>query len=102
MSEVVIPLPTTEEPAITQTVSLDGQSYVLGFDWNSRTDRWTFSMSSEDGTVIINGAALVLGIDLLRTVPGTFDYVPAGQLIAGGPDDPTLETIGAVRLFYIS
>jgi hypothetical protein len=96
-----IVLPDATEPLTTQTVSLEGRSYVFKFDWNSRTDRWSVSLAAEDGEEILSGAVLVLNIDLLRTVPNTFDYVPPGQLIAGGIDDPNLETTNEMALFYI-
>ena len=98
---LAIPLPDATEPLITQTVSLEGRAYVFRFDWNSRTDRWSMGLATEDGDDILSGAALVLNIDLLRTIPNTLDYVPPGQLIAGGIDDPNLETTGDISLFYI-
>ena len=94
-------MPDATEPKVTQSVSLQGRNYVFGFDWNSRTDRWTMSLATEDGDDILNGALLMLGIDLLRTIPNTLDYVPPGQLMAGGDDDPNLETTNTVSLFYI-
>lgn len=97
-----IPLPDETEPSVTQTVSLSGRSYVFTIDWNSRTDRWTVGLRDEDDTEIINGALLCMGVDLLRTVPSTLDYVPPGQLWLGGADDRTIDTMNAVTLFYIT
>ena len=96
-----ISLPSTSEPFVTQTVSLEGQSYVITFDWNSRTDRWTVHLSTEAGQAILNGAILEIGVDLLRTLPKSLSYIPPGQLYLGGTDDPTLDTIGEVSLFYV-
>ena len=98
---LVIPLPDATEPNVTQTVSLEGRRYVFGIDWNSRTDRWTLSLTTEGGDEILSGALLALYVDILRTIPNTLDYVPPGQLIAGGADDPNLETTNAISLFYI-
>ena len=98
---LVIPLPTKDQPFTSQSVPLDGRTYLFTFDWNSRTDRWTLSLSTEDETEILNGALLCMGVDLLRTIPATLDYVPPGQMYLGGDGDPTLETIGNVSLFYI-
>lgn len=96
----VIPLPDATEPDITQSVSLEGRNYVFTFDWNSRTNRWTLSLATDDGIEVLNGALLMLGVDILRTVPGTLDSVPPGQLVAGGVDDPDLESINGTALFY--
>ena len=96
-----IPLPTTAKPFTAQSTSLEGRSYKLTFDWNSRSDRWSLDMATEDGDAVLNGAVLVIGIDLLRTVPSTFDHVPPGQLFLAGTYDPTLETIGDVSLIYV-
>jgi hypothetical protein len=97
-----LPLPNETTPSVTQTVSLSGRSYIFRIDWNSRADRWTVGLRTEDGTQIINGALLGMGVDLLRTVPSTLDYVPPGQLWLGGDDDPTLETTNGVTLFYVT
>ena len=100
--ELTIPLPTKDQPYITQSVSLDGRAYVFTFNWNSRSDRWSLGLATEDGDSIIDGAVVVMGIDLLSTIPNTLDYVPPGQLWVGGDDDPTLDTISGVTLFYVT
>ena len=97
-----IPLPNETTPSVTQSVSLSGRTYVFGIDWNSRTDRWTIMLTTEDGTRILDGALLCMGVDILRTIPSTLDYVPPGQLWLGGDDDPTLETTTGVTLFYVT
>ena len=96
-----IALPNENEPAVTQTVSLEGRSYVFTLDWNSRTDRWTISLATEAGQEVLNGALLQVGIDILRTIPNTLDYVPPGRLYLGGTDDPTLVSMPSVALFYV-
>jgi hypothetical protein len=101
MAISTIQLPSSSEPFVTQSVSLEGRTYVLTFDWNSRSDRWSFSIATEAGQAILNGAMLQVGVDLLRTIPDTLDYVPPGQLVLAGKDDPTLDTIGSVSLFYV-
>lgn len=96
-----IPLPTSDQPFTTQSTSLEGRSYKVTFNWNSRADRWTLDMATEDGDSVITGAALVLELDLLRTVPSTLDTVPPGELFLVGTDDPTLATISTVSLIYV-
>jgi hypothetical protein len=100
MASLSLPLPTRNDPHLVQTTQLEGQSYVFEFNWNSRTDRWSLSIINTDGTRILDGAILGLGVDLLRTVPDTLAYVPPGVLFVAGQDDPTLETIEDVFLIY--
>jgi len=100
MANLSLPLPTSDEPHLVQTTQLEGQSYVFEFNWNSRTDRWSFSISNADGTKMIDGALLCIGVELLRTLPRTLDYVPPGLLYLVGDDDPTLSTIGTCSLIY--
>lgn len=97
-----LPLPTTDETLLTQVVQLEGRSYRFSFDYNSRTDRWTLGLATESGEQILNGALLCVGIDLLRTVPGTLDTSPPGQLYVVGEDDPTIDTISDVDLIYVT
>jgi len=67
---------------------------------NSEADRWTLHITTADGTRILDGALLAMNVDLLRTIPATFAYVPPGTLFLGGVDDPTLDTIDNAILFY--
>jgi len=97
-----IPLPDETEPSVTQSVELSGRSYVFTIDWNSRSDRWTVGLADIEGTQVINGALLCIGIDLLRTVPSTADHAPPGELWLGGDDDPVLGTMNGVTLFYLT
>lgn len=96
-----IPLPDPSRPRVTQSVTLEGRSYVFSFVWNSRTDRWSLGIATEDGDQIINGALLQVGVDILRTIPATLDYVPPGQLYLAGDNDPSLTTMSGVSLFYV-
>jgi hypothetical protein len=97
-----IPLPTKDEPFLTQSTALEGRSYKITYNWNSRSDRWSFSIATEDGDRILDGAVLQVGVDILRTIPSTLDYVPPGELYLVGQDDPTLTTIDSVSLVYIT
>jgi len=102
MANWSIPLPDETTPAVSQSVSLSGRTYVFSIDWNSRTDRWTVGLAGEDGTAIIDGMLLGMGVDMLRTIPSTLDFVPPGQLWLGGDDDPVLGAMNTVTLFYIT
>lgn len=100
MALLQIPLPTTDEPHLAQTTQLEGQSYIFEFNWNSRTDRWSLSITNSDGTRILDGAVLAVGVDLLRTIPNTFAYVPPGRLYVAADDDPTIDTVETAYLLY--
>lgn len=97
-----IPLPTPDEPLLVQSTQLEGRTYRFSFDYNSRLDRWTFSLATEAGDDILSGALLCCSQDLLRTVPNTLSYAPPGQLFLVGANDPTLETISDVSLVYLT
>lgn len=101
MAYVVLPLPTSEDPYTLQSTTLEGVSYQLVFDWNSRKDRWSFSIYNEDNTPVLLGASLTVGPDLLSVLPWTQSNVPPGFLYVAGVDDPTLATIGDVSLIYV-
>lgn len=101
MATLELPLPTNEEPHFVITMQLEGQSYLFNFDWNSRTEVWTISITNTDGTAVIEGQTLAVGLDILRTIPNTLDHVPPGQLVCVAPsDDPGLEDIGDAFLLY--
>jgi hypothetical protein len=100
MATLSLPLPTSDEPHLVQTTQLEGQTYRFEFNWNSRTDRWTLGITNVDGTSILEGALLGIGVDILSTIPNTFDYVPPGVLYVAGKNDPTLATIGNAYLIY--
>jgi len=97
-----VPLPTSDQPFLTQTTTLEGRSYQFTFDWNSRLDRWSFDLAIEDGAAILTGGLLCTEIDLLKTIPSTLDTAPPGQLVLVGDGDPTLDTIGNVSLIYVT
>jgi hypothetical protein len=83
-------------------VNLDEKPYVLTYDWNSRTDRWSLTIEDSDGDLLVAGITLVPSIDLLRTVAS--DARPGGALILYTFDSlaPTLETINKVQLLYVT
>jgi len=95
-----IGLPDESTPYVTQSVEMSGRTYVFTIDWNSRSNRWTVGLADIEGTRIIDGMLLCIGVDLLRTIPSTLDHVPPGSLFLNGPDDPDFGTMNAVTLYY--
>ncbi len=87
--------------AYDQRVELDGEEWLLTFRWNSRIDRWFFSIAGLDGVQRLTGAAVSLSIPLnRRSVSG-----PPGVFVAlseSGDDPPGLLDLGGrVKLYYI-
>lgn len=84
-----------------QRIELDGEEWLFSFDWNSRIDRWFFSIDDLSGVPVLTGAAVSLDIPLNRRAVGG----PPGILVASsvsGDDPPGLLELGArVRLYYL-
>lgn len=104
---IEIPIPVGV-PLFTLRVTLDGQDYTLGFDWNDREGRWYCSISDGSG-VLIQGAKKVLANwPLLRAAKTSAQAgrVPPGDLIPcdlGNPsgDPPGFAELGGrVRILY--
>ncbi len=104
MSLVQIPTLTDGTTAYRIRTRLEGQDWLFDFTWNTRTSRWAFDVSALDGTGVVTGQAVVVGVGGLlgRAVGG-----PLGQLAATSSDGtdtaPGLRELGdRVRLFYIT
>ena len=94
-----VPLPTSETPLRFQSTALNGTPFKIRFDWNSRTERWSYSLFTQDETALLTGGALVYGIDLFRTVSD--DLRPGGELRLVDIEDPTLDSVGTASLIYL-
>lgn len=91
-------------PLFRMRVTLTERDYDLRFDWNGRTERWYFTLTSGD-TVVARGRKVVCAIPLLeddRWKP----MCPPGMLLATDFSDqggapPRFSDLGTrVRLFY--
>lgn len=77
----MIVIPTHSDlPSYQETVSIGGASYRLAFQWNTRTESWTFDISTTTGEPIVLGTRIVPDWDLL----GRFvdRRLPVGRFIA--------------------
>lgn len=52
-------LPLFDEPDYSYAIALEGESYILRFTYNERAQLYFLSLSSEDGTPIVQGVGLV-------------------------------------------
>jgi len=99
-------VPTTSDyPAYSMTVTLEGEVYRLVFRWNVRGAFWTMDVKEQDETV------LLAGIKLVANWPLTDRYVnpdlPPGDFMAydtaGTGLDPGREDLGGrVLLLYLT
>ncbi|MEY4548393.1 MAG: hypothetical protein RL685_4588 [Pseudomonadota bacterium] len=89
--------------AYDQRTALEGTEYLWSFRYNLRRELWSFSIVALDGTPILTGQTVHVGIALnRRAVRG-----PPGVLLAISETDdiepPGLYELGArVKLCYLS
>ena len=62
-----------QTPDYSQRVTLSGVEYELRLRWNDYAQYWTLDRETADGVPIATGRTVVLGEDLLGSVP-----LPAG------------------------
>lgn len=71
----------------TETVELLGVKYELEFKFSERMGRWTLNVAAPDGTPMVTGAVVLLGVDLLAYCPPKLR--PRGVLVAAWTDEET-------------
>jgi hypothetical protein len=83
--------------AQTVAVTLDGRRYRLRLDWLGRLQRWSFSLSTVGGTLLLGTKGLVLGADLLKHHRHNPE-IPQGVLyledLQGAGEEATLDSLG--------
>ncbi len=100
---MMIELPVEAVASQRFTVQLAVDKYVFYIRWNDRAECFTLDLSEEvTGTILIEGAALVLGTDILE--PYNFHI---GSLLMidgnGTGKDADLTTLGTrVKLYWFS
>ncbi len=99
----VIPTLTDGTEAYDQRTQLDGVEYSLQFRYNFRRELWTFSVVALDGTPLLMGQTVHVGIVLNRRAVGG----PPGLLLAISETDdiasPGLTELGErIKLCYLT
>lgn len=92
-------IPLTSSPEQEFSISISGDVYDCRIVLNSRTGIWTISFA-QNGTDILNGIALVGGVDTLRqfNIPITNAYVVN---LENPNQDPTKTNLGTVAKLFI-
>lgn len=95
-----------DKPEGTVRVRLDGTPFRLNFKWNTRDEYWALSLYRDDGTALVEGMRLAIGVNLLRQFVGS--TMPPGGLVLVDPggrneelDRDALES-GRLQLVYLT
>lgn len=100
---VVLPTLTDGTEAYDLRTQLEGTDYIFAFRYNLRRELWSFSIEAPDGTPLLTGQSVHVGITLNRRAVGG----PPGILIAISETDdlasPGLQELGErVKLCYLT
>jgi hypothetical protein len=100
---LIIPTLTDGTEAYDQRTQLEGVEYLFALRYNFRRELWTFSIQALDGTPILTGQTVFVGIILNRRAVGG----PPGILMAisetDNIDPPQLQELGTrVKLCYLT
>lgn len=99
----VLPTLTDGTEAYDVRVQLEGVDYSFQFRYNLRRELWSFSIATLDGTPILAGQSVFVGIPLNRRAVGG----PPGLLVAISEteniDPPSMLELGdRVKLCYLT
>lgn len=94
-------------PAATYTVSLERQSLLFDFRWDTRNQAWYLTITNTDGDFLAVGSKLTPDTPLIRK---NLDKAPSGNLFVVATTDetsgiPTRDNIGPTkdyRLIYFT
>lgn len=95
----MIEVPLNSSPEQLFSITLEGNTYDCRVILNSRTGVWSISFS-QSGTDIVNGVALVGGVDILKqyNIPIENAYVVN---LDKTNQDPTKDNLGTVAKLFI-
>jgi hypothetical protein len=105
-NSVTIPTLNDGTPDYVMRVRLDGAQYILRFLYNTRLDRWSFSIADSNGDDLLGATAIVANWPLTRFYkwdprmpPG--DFMAIDQTTDGSPPGfLELAPTARVRLVY--
>lgn len=100
MTPYELPLQATPQ---SLTIELAGNTYQLTVRWNVTASCWAMDIADSTGAALVNGIALVTGVDLLEQ----FSYLELGGALVCQTDSdltapPTFENLGTTgHVFFV-
>lgn len=92
------------DPHFEFSTTFDGVTFDLDCRWNEREQAWYFDLLTEDGTPIVRGVKIVLGVMLGGRTGVSNPLFPAGALMAFDLSDEgreaTLDDLGTRVVVY--
>ena len=88
-----VELPITSQPAQEWVTRLGEVKYLFRLQYNTRADRWTLDILTEQGEPLALGIGLSIGVDLLassQVMPGLLYLVD----YSGADTDPGVDLSG--------
>ena len=84
MAQVYLKLPIYQSPNYFYSVSLEGVSYRISFQYNERCERWCMNLMLSDGTPLIMGEAVSVDYPMfidyrIPDLTGYFFFAPIGK-----------------------
>lgn len=86
MTELVLPLPNSNDFPLRYTTILNNITYVFYFTWNTRSSSWYMSISTVDEVALLSNIKLVPNLDLLANFPDSRKPLGALILLYNGDD----------------
>ena len=81
MSLIEIPV-QPDFSAFGQRMDLDNVTVIMKFNFNSRLDRWVFSLSNGDGEPLLEGILIHINLPLTDRFINRIAGLPPGQFLA--------------------
>lgn len=78
----MIQLSTIDANDFVQTVTLDGNSYILHYSWNDFSQQWTLGVRDMQNNDIVRGIAIVPNFPLLMQYHRNNADLPRGEFMA--------------------
>jgi hypothetical protein len=89
--------------SFSEQVTLDGSTYTITFQWNSRGSFWSMTFADSNNTIILSGVKLVVNYELISSWPDR--GLPPGELYildpTGDDSDAQFDDFGNGRLEMI-